>query len=49
MEIEEFRKQFIDDIRNDASLEGSDPESYFIERVLTDLPFFCKERPVHRS
>ena len=37
MEIEEYRKQFIDDIRNDASLEGSDPESYFIERVLTEL------------
>ena len=37
MEIEEYRKQFIDDIRNDASLEGSDPESYFIERSLTDL------------
>lgn len=37
MEIEEYRKQFIDDIRNDASLEGADPESYFIERVLTSL------------
>ena len=37
MEIEEYRKQFIDEIRNDASLEGSDPESYFIERVLTEL------------
>ena len=37
MEIEEYREQFIDEIRNDASLEGSDPESYFIERVLTDL------------
>ena len=37
MEIEEYRKQFIDEIRNDDSLEGSDPESYFIERVLTDL------------
>lgn len=37
MEIEEYRKQFIDEIRNDASLEGSDPESYFIEHVLTDL------------
>jgi hypothetical protein len=37
MEIEEYRKQFIDEIRNDASLEGSDPESYFIERVLNDL------------
>ena len=37
MEIEEYRKQFIDDIRNDASLNGTDPESFFIERVLTDL------------
>ena len=37
MEIEEFRRQFIEDIRNDASLNGTDPESFFIERVLTDL------------
>lgn len=37
MDIEDYRKQFIDDIRNDASLESTDPESYFIERVLTDL------------
>ncbi len=37
MEIEEFRKQFIEGIRNDASLDGTDPESFFIERVLTDL------------
>lgn len=37
MDIEEYRKQFIDDIRNDASLESTDPESYFIERVLTEL------------
>lgn len=37
MEIEEFRKQFIEDIRNDASLNGTDPESFFIERALTDL------------
>lgn len=37
MEIEEYRKQFIEDIRNDASLNGTDPESFFIERVLTDL------------
>lgn len=37
MELEEYRKQFIDEIRNDASLENSDPESYFIERVLADL------------
>lgn len=27
MEIEEYRKQFIDEIRNDASLEGSDPKA----------------------
>ncbi len=37
MDIEEFRKQFIDEIRNDASLEGSDPESHFIEHILTSL------------
>lgn len=37
MDIEDFRKQFIDDIRNDASLEGTDPENYFIERILNDL------------
>lgn len=37
MGIEEYRKQFIDEIRNEASLEGADPESYFIERVLTEL------------
>lgn len=37
MDIEDFRIQFIDDIRNDASQESTDPESYFIERVLTDL------------
>lgn len=37
MDIEEYRKQFIDDIRNDASLESTDPERYFIERVLFDL------------
>ena len=37
MDIEVFRKQFIDDIRNDASLEGTDPENYFIERILNDL------------
>ena len=37
MDIEEYRRQFIDEIRNNASLEGSDPESHFIERVLTEL------------
>ena len=37
MDIEEYRRQFIDEIRNNASLEGSDPESHFIERVLIEL------------
>lgn len=37
MEIGEYRKQFIDDIRNNASLEGTDPESYFIEQALNNL------------
>ena len=37
MEFEEYRKLFINDIINDASLEGLDPESFFIESVLTDL------------
>lgn len=37
MDIEEFRKQFIDDIRNDASLEGTDPESYFVDYMLNKL------------
>ena len=37
MGIEDYYKQFIDEIRNKACLEGSDPESFFIEHVLTDL------------
>ena len=37
MDIEEFRKQFIDDIRNNASLDNTDPESYFIEYELNEL------------
>ncbi|MCQ2068373.1 MAG: AIPR family protein [Bacteroidaceae bacterium] len=36
-DIEDYRKQFIDEIRNNASLESTDPGSYFIERVLSDL------------
>ena len=37
MDIEEYRKQFIDDIRNEASLGSTDPESYFIEQALSNL------------
>ena len=37
MGIEDYYKQFIDEIRNDASLDGSDPESFFIEHILNDL------------
>jgi hypothetical protein len=37
MGIEDYYKQFIDKIRNEACLEGSDPESFFIEHVLTNL------------
>lgn len=37
MEIEEFRQQFIDNIRFEAEHEGTDPERYFIESVLTEL------------
>lgn len=36
-DIEDYRKQFIEEIRNNASLESTDPGSYFIERVLSDL------------
>ena len=37
MDIEEFRKHFIDDIRFQAEHEGADPESVFIEKSLTIL------------
>lgn len=37
MDIEEYRKQFIDEIRHTADLEGTDPESIFIEKTLSDL------------
>ena len=37
MDIEEYRKQFIDEIRFEAEHEGTDPESMFIEKTLNEL------------
>ena len=37
MDIEEFRKQFIDEIRFEAAHDGTDPESLFIEKTLSEL------------
>lgn len=37
MELEDFRKQFISDIRSDAEYEGTDPENKFIEQALIKL------------
>ena len=37
MDIEEFRKHFIDEIRFQAEHEGADPESVFIEKSLIIL------------
>lgn len=37
MDIEEYRKQFIDEIRFEAEHEGTDPESMFIEKTLGEL------------
>lgn len=37
MEIDEYRKQFIDELRFDAEHEGTDPETQFIEKTLADL------------
>lgn len=37
MEIEEFRKQFIDELRFNAEHEGTEPETQFIEKILNDL------------
>ena len=37
MTIEEFRKQYIDDLRFDAEHEGTDPETQFIEQSLEQL------------
>ena len=37
MDLEDFRKQFISDIRFDAEHDGTDPESKFIEKTLDKL------------
>ena len=37
MDIEEFRKELIDEIRIESESEGSDPESMFIEKTLNEL------------
>lgn len=37
MDLEEYRKQFIDDIRFEAEHVGTDPDSMFIERILNEL------------
>lgn len=37
MEIDEFRKQFIDQLRFDAEHEGSEPESQFVTKAIDEL------------
>lgn len=37
MTIDEYRKQFIDNLRFDADHEGTDPETQFIEKILERL------------
>lgn len=37
MDIEEYRKQFIDELRFNAEHEGTEPETQFIEKSLSDL------------
>lgn len=37
MDIEEYRKQFIDELRFNAEHEGTEPETQFIEKSLLDL------------
>lgn len=37
MEIEEFRQQFIDELRFNAEHEGTEPETQFINKALDDL------------
>ena len=37
MEIEEYRKQFVDELRFNAEHEGTEPETQFIEKTLNDL------------
>ena len=41
MEIEEFRQQFIDELRFNAEHEGTEPETQFINKTLTDLEELC--------
>ena len=37
MGIEDFRLQFIDELRFNAEHEGTDPETQFVEKILSDL------------
>lgn len=37
MEVEEFRRQFIDELRFNAEHEGTEPETQFINKALEDL------------
>ena len=37
MEIDEFRRQFIDELRFNAEHEGTEPETQFINKTLNDL------------
>jgi hypothetical protein len=37
MEIEEYRAQFIDQLRFDADHEGTEPETQFILKTLEEL------------
>lgn len=37
MTIDEYREQFIDNLRFDAEHEGTDPESLFINKALEQL------------
>lgn len=37
MDIEEYRQQFIDELRFNAEHEGTEPETQFIEKTLNDL------------
>ena len=37
MEIEEYRQEFIDELRFNAEHEGTEPETQFIEKTLNDL------------
>lgn len=42
MSIDEYRKQFIDNLRFDAEHEGTDPESQFINKTLEHSFIFRK-------